>query len=288
MDYSHLFTKTKLQKLIAEWLEEDIPSFDYGGAVVGDKPEVAHLLGKQQGVFSGTPFLNEIFTMLDCQVEWRIKDGQEFAPVDGKPIVLAVVKGSARNILMGERLALNILCRSCGITTRSAQMRKIVDAVNWKGKVAGTRKTTPGFRLVEKYAMLVGGCDAHRMDLSSMIMLKDNHVWIAGNIGAAISKAKSVGGFSLKVEVECRTEQEAIEAMDAGADVIMLDNMKPPQLAITSASLKKRYPHIIIEASGGVVPETLASYALDTVDIVSMSTLCQGVPHIDLSLKIQK
>ncbi|EFA79016.1 nicotinate-nucleotide diphosphorylase [Heterostelium album PN500] len=288
VNYSHLFTKSKLQQQIKDWLDEDIPSFDYGGAVVGDVEEVAFLLGKQRGVFSGTPFFNEIFELLDCRVKWNIKDGEEFNPVNG-PVVLAEVRGAVRNILMGERLSLNILSRSCGITTRAFDLRAIVDGVKWHGKVAGTRKTTPGFRLVEKYAMLVGGCDCHRMDLSSMIMLKDNHVWSAGgNITAAVKKARSIGGFSLEVEVECRTEDEAVEAVEAGADVVMLDNMLPPMLAVVSKSLKTKYPHIVIEASGGVIPETLASYALPTVDIISMGSLCQSVPHIDISLKIQK
>eukprot|EP01133_Synstelium_polycarpum_P016725 gene16725-19879_t len=289
VNYAHLIPRSTLQHKIREWLDEDIPSFDYGGAVVGDKPEVAKLLGKARGVFSGSPFFNEIFEQMNCKVTWFVKDGDSFnVDASGKPFVLAEVRGTARDIMMGERLALNIISRSCGITTRASDMRAVVDSVNWKGKVAGTRKTTPGFRLVEKYAMLVGGIDQHRMDLSSMIMLKDNHIWSAGNITNAVKTARLLGGFSMKIEVECRVEEEAEEAIAAGADVVMLDNMLPPTLAIVAASLKSRHPHIVIEASGGVVPETLADYALESVDIISMGSMTQGVPHIDISLKIQK
>ncbi|KAF2072993.1 hypothetical protein CYY_005705 [Polysphondylium violaceum] len=289
MDPSLLFPPNAIQTLVRQWLDEDIPSFDYGGAVVGNDIKTAHLLGKQRGIFSGAPFFNEIFTQLNCKITWFIKDGQEFnLDSNGKPFVLAHVTGPSRNILVGERLSLNILARASGIATRAKEMRDLVDQVQWKGKVAGTRKTTPGFRLVEKYSLLVGGLDTHRMDLSSMIMLKDNHIWSCGSITNAVHSARSLGGFSLKIEVECQNKQEAIEAIDAGANVVMLDNYTPDRLAQDSKELKQLYPHIIIEASGGITPSTIQQYALPTVDIISMGNLTQGVPHIDISLKIQK
>jgi len=289
MDLSLLFPPNSIESLVKQWLNEDIPSFDYGGAVVGSDVKTAHLLGKQKGIFSGTPFFNEIFNQLNCKVTWFIKDGEEFnLDSNGKPFILAHVVGPSRNILVGERLSLNILARASGIATRAREMKSLVDQVQWKGKVAGTRKTTPGFRLVEKYSLLVGGLDTHRMDLSSMIMLKDNHIWSCGSIRNAVVNARSVGGFSLKIEVECQSKEEAIEAIDSGADVVMLDNFTPERISIASADLKKLYPHIVIEASGGITPSTIQQYALPTIDIISMGNLTQGVPHIDISLKIQK
>lgn len=155
--------------------------------------------------------------------------------------------------------------------------------------MAGTRKTTPGFRWVEKYALLVGGCDQHRYDLSSMIMLKDNHVWSSGSITAAVKRAKSVGGFALKIEVECQSEDEANEAITAGADIVMLDNFTPEKLKPVAKSLKERHgKHIIVEASGGVLVENVQDYFDAHVDVISMGVLTQGVPHIDFSLKIHK
>ncbi|EGC28675.1 nicotinate-nucleotide diphosphorylase [Dictyostelium purpureum] len=288
MELSLLIPNNKIEKLIKEWLEEDIPSFDYGGVIVGSDIKTAHLLGKQTGVFSGKVFFDEIFRQLGCSVKWFIKDGEPFTMADGKPQLLAIVEGPCRNILIGERLSLNILSRSCAVTTQASAIKKLVDNVDWKGKVAGTRKTTPGFRLVEKLALLVAGLDTHRMDLSSMIMLKDNHIWACGNITQAVKNAHSVGGFSLKIEVECRNQDEAIEAIEAGADIVMLDNFNPQNLNTVSTYLKQHYPHIKIEASGGITVQTIQQYAISTIDIISMGNLTQGVPHIDISLKIQK
>lgn len=202
---------------------------------------------------------------------------------------MAIIKGAACSLLQGERTALNLIARASGIATRARHVSTIAKDSKWHGSVAGTRKTTPGFRWVEKYALLVGGCDQHRYDLSSMIMLKDNHVWSSGSITEAVKRAKSVGGFALKVEVECQSEADADEAINAGADIVMLDNFKPSDLKVAAKNLKERHGrHIIVEASGGVVVETLADYFDPHVDVVSMGTLTQGVPHIDFSLKISK
>lgn len=186
-----------------------MPSFDYGGYVVGEKEDVAFLWGKTKGIVAGRPFVDEIFKQVGCTVEWLIDEGQAFEPV----AKVAIVKGKARNLLMGERVALNTMARASGIATRAHRLKLLKDEHKWHGAIAGTRKTTPGFRLVEKYAMLVGGVDTHRMDLSSMVMLKDNHIWSTGSITNAVKKARSVGGFSLKIEVEARTEAEAEEAI---------------------------------------------------------------------------
>ncbi|CAG8433320.1 13058_t:CDS:2 [Ambispora gerdemannii] len=207
---------------IKAWLKEDIPSFDYGGYVVGDDVKIASLLGKTPGVLAGVPFFNELFRQLNCRVDWFLKEGEFFQPVKE----VARVHGKARNILLGERTALNIIARCSGIATRAKRCNDLKKKHGFHGVIAGTRKTTPGFRLVEKYGMLVGGADTHRVDLSSMVMLKDNHIWSQGSITQAVNRARAVSGFSLKVEVECRTESEADEAILAGANVIMLDNMQ--------------------------------------------------------------
>jgi len=264
-----------------------VPSFDYGGFVVGEKPEVARLLCKQNGVLCGVPFVDQIFKVLNCAVSWNNKEGDWIDTKNGN-VEVAYVTGPARMILLGERTALNLLARASGIATRARQVKELVDKEQYKGKVAGTRKTTPGFRLVEKYAMIVGGVDAHRHDLSSMIMLKDNHIESSGNISEAVTRARLVGGFSIKIEVECKSEQEAEEAMKAGADIVMLDNFPPEKLKVSAEALKKKYPHVLIEASGGITLSTLVQFFSPHVDIISMGSIHQGVPHIDLSLKIMK
>lgn len=174
---------------------------------------------------------------------------------------------------------------------RSSQMLSLVRSCNYPNIVAGTRKTTPGFRLVEKYGMLVGGCDAHRHSLSTMTMLKDNHIAACGSITSAVRAAKAAGGFSIKVEVECQNEDEANEAVEAGADVIMLDNFKGEEVGGVARRLKDRWGQgrFLVEVSGGLTEANVKSgYLTSDVDVVSTSSIHQGVSHVDFSLKIAR
>ncbi|KAG1446188.1 hypothetical protein G6F56_009655 [Rhizopus delemar] len=267
---------TNYKALVSQYLAEDVPSFDYGGFVVGEEEKTATLYIKAEGVIAGVPFFNEVFKQLDCRVEWSCQEG-EYKNPDGK-LAIAKVYGSARNILLGERTSLNIICRCSGIALRARKVHELQKAQGFKGVIAATRKTTPGFRLVEKYGVLVGGLDTHRMDLSSMVMLKDNHIWSTGSITKAVQKARLASGFSLKIEVECQDEAEADEAIEAGADIIMLDNFTGEGLKAAAKSVKERWAakgktHFLIESN---------------IDILSMSTITQGVPHVDFSLKIDQ
>lgn len=291
---------------ITAWLAEDTPSFDVGGFVVGDAPRTATLWGKSQGILAGVPFFNEVFKQCGCTVEWHANEGCHVETHGGKK-ALATVSGPARGLLEGERVALNILARCSGVATQSRRLLVNLRSAGYKGIVAGTRKTTPGFRLVEKYGMLVGGADTHRMDLSTMTMLKDNHVWSRGSITEAVKAAKAAGGFSLKIEVEVQSEEEADEAIAAGADIIMLDNFTGEGVRVAARSLKERWAgkqQFLLEVSGGLTADNAESYIchgkvaersfmgsnvadrrLD-IDILSTSSIHQGVPHVDFSLKI--
>ena len=174
---------------------------------------------------------------------------------------------------------------------RSAQMLSLVRSCNYPNIIAGTRKTTPGFRLVENYCMLVGGCDPHRHSLSTMTMLKDNHVAACGSIKSAVHAAKAAGGFSIKVEVECQNEDEANEAVEAGADVVMLDNFEGKDVGGVARRLKDKWGRgrFLVEVSGGLTEENVKSgYLTADVDVVSTSSIHQGVSHLDFSLKIIK
>lgn len=249
---------------ITGWLAEDTPSFDYGGFVVGEGQRTATLLCKSPGVLAGRPFFDEVFAQCGCTVEWGFPEGSSLDPgaASGK-VKVAVVRGPVRGILLGERVALNILARCSGVATVSHRLVSAMRDAGFQGRVAGTRKTTPGFRLVEKYGMLVGGADAHRMDLSSMVMLKDNHVWSRGSIRDAVGVAKAAAGFSVKVEVEVQSEAEADEAIDAGADVVMLDNFTPAQVKTSAASIKQRWAgkrHFLLEISGGLTINNVEPY----------------------------
>lgn len=205
----------KVDALLREWLDEDIPSFDYAGMIVGTGAGSATLYCKSPGVLAGRPFVDRLFSkLMDCKIDWQFEEGHHFTEAsDTNRIKVAKVTGPVQQLLQAERLALNILARCSGIATYSRQLSEIAIAAGWKGRVAGTRKTTPGFRLVEKYGMIVGGADTHRMDLSQMVMLKDNHIWSCARqmdctqpeaIKTAIKRTKKVCGFAVKIEVECR------------------------------------------------------------------------------------
>ncbi|KAG5928512.1 hypothetical protein E4U42_000495 [Claviceps africana] len=288
---SHLLPPT-FKAHITSWLAEDTPSFDPAGYVVGEHPRTATLWAKSSGVLAGRPFFDEVFHQTGCAVTWHLP---EATPLDVSPdgntkIKCATVTGPARGILLGERVALNTLARCSGVATRSARMVRLVREAGYTGVLAGTRKTTPGFRLVEKYGMLVGGADPHRMDLSSMVMLKDNHVWSRGSITEAVAAARSVAGFSLKIEVEVQSEPEADEAIEAGADVVMLDNFSGDAVRLAARSLRERWKgrrHFLLEVSGGLTSENVAAYVCNDIDIISTSSIHQGVPHVDFSLKIE-
>ena len=168
-------------------------------------------------------------------------------------------------------------------------MLSLVRDAGYSNILAGTRKTTPGFRLVEKYGMLVGGCDTHRIDLSAMTMLKDNHVVAAGSITRAVKAAQAAAGFAIKVEVECQSEAEADEAVAAGADVVMLDNFTGEGVKVAARGLKDRWRgrrEFLIEVSGGLTEANVTDFVCNDVDVISTSSIHQGVPHVDFSLKI--
>ncbi|XP_069577817.1 nicotinate-nucleotide pyrophosphorylase [carboxylating]-like isoform X1 [Brachyistius frenatus] len=284
---AHSLPRHTLTRLAREWLAEDTPNFDPAGVCVGSRGVEARLLCKTpDSILAGSPFFAAVFAEVGCTVDWVYQDGAEIGP--DAVTLTAVVRGPARCLLLGERPALNCLARASGIATRCAQLRAMAKAGGWHGEVAGTRKTTPGFRLVEKYAMLVGGVSTHRQDLSGMVMLKDNHVWASGSITEAVKAARSVCGFSSKIEVECRSTAEGREAAGGGADIVMLDNFHPQELHAAARALKDEFPALLIEASGGVTPENLALYFSPHVDIISLGCITQGCPVVDFSLKVQK
>lgn len=278
----HLLPHT-YKRLVSSWLEEDTPSFDYGGFVVGEEITEARLLGKSAGIVAGVPFFDEVFRQLDCAVEWHVQEGESFEPVKH----IATVRGPVRKLLLGERVALNTLARCSGVATKSARLLSLLRKAGYPNILAGTRKTTPGFRLVEKYGMLVGGADPHRQDLSAMTMLKDNHIWATGSITAAVKAAKAAGGFAIKVEVECQSLEEAEEAVRAGADVVMLDNFTPEGVKTAAKTLKERHGNkVLVEVSGGLTEENVERFVTPFVDVLSTSSIHQGVKHVDFSLKV--
>lgn len=275
-----------LKSVVDSWIHDDMPSFDVGGLVVGNEEKKAQLLMKSSGVFAGKPFFDLVFESLGCQVEWKDVAVEGVYNEISDRVTFATVTGPVHMILRGERTALNTLSRCSGVATISKEAADTAKSLGWNGWVAGTRKTTPGFRIVEKYGLLVGGAATHRLDLSQMVMLKDNHIWASGSIENAVKLARKAAGFSQKIEVECQSLDEALEAAKAGADIVMLDNFEPDNLRKDAETFKKQYPHVLVEASGGITTETMSDYLCKDVDIVSQGKLTQGYPCVDFSLKI--
>ena len=272
--------KLNADKLIMQALEEDITSEDITTNAVMRHPQQGEvqLLCKQDGVIAGLDVFKRVFELLDetTEVVFYVKDGDAVKKGD----LLAVVKGDIRVLLSGERTALNYLQRMSGIATYT---RSIADLLKGsKTKLLDTRKTTPNNRIFEKYAVKVGGGYNHRYNLSDGVMLKDNHIDAAGGVKAAVEAAKKYAPFVRKIEVETENLDMVREAVEAGADIIMLDNMTPDEMAEAIRIIDGRAE---TECSGNMTKENIATITKLGVDYVSSGALTHSAPILDLSLK---
>ena len=235
------------------------------------------IVAREPGVVAGVPVALEVFRMLDPSIRVEIGASEGAAVVEGG--VLATVDGAAAPILTGERIALNLLGRLCGIATRTAGL---VAAVAHTGvAVAATRKTTPGLRALEKYAVVCGGGRPHRFGLFDAVLIKDNHLAVVGSILSAVRAARAAVGDGVVVEVEVTTLDGLGEAIAAGADAVLLDNMDPSTVGEAVALAAGR---VTLEASGGITPETIVAFAETGVDVVSLGWLTHSVAALDVAL----
>jgi nicotinate-nucleotide pyrophosphorylase (carboxylating) len=235
----------------------------------------AALTSRQLGVVAGFDLAALAFRMVDPAVELTTKCADQIAPGQ----VIAIVRGPARAILTAERTALNFLCHLSGVASSTAS---VVAAVRGeKARIICTRKTTPGLRSVEKYAVRAGGGANHRFGLDDAVLIKDNHIVIAGGVRQAIARARSGVGHLVKIEVEVDTLVQLEEALDAGVDAVLLDNMNPDQLrqAVTLVAGKA-----VTEASGRITPETAPAVAATGVDLISIGWLTHSAPALDIGL----
>ena len=272
--------KLNADKLIMQALEEDITSEDITTNAVMRHPQQGEvqLLCKQDGVIAGLDVFKRVFELLDetTEVVFYVKDGDAVKKGD----LLAVVKGDIRVLLSGERTALNYLQRMSGIATYT---RSIADLLKGsKTKLLDTRKTTPNNRIFEKYAVKVGGGYNHRYNLSDGVLLKDNHIGAAGGVKEAVTMAKEYAPFVRKIEVEVENLDMVREAVEAGADIIMLDNMDTDTLKEAIAYIDGRAE---IEVSGNVTKENITRLINLGVDFVSSGALTHSAPILDISLK---
>lgn len=272
--------KINMDPYILSALAEDITSEDVTtNAVMPEKKAgTADLLCKENGILCGLPVFERVFHLLDAQVvfETKFRDGD--AVEKGEKI--GVLTGDIRVLLSGERTALNYLQRMSGIATYTRQMTKELEGSGTT--LLDTRKTTPNMRIFEKYAVKVGGGSNHRYNLSDGILLKDNHIGAAGSVKKAVEMAKAYAPFVRKIEVEVETLEQLDEALEAGADIIMLDNMSD---VVMREAVKKNAGRALLECSGNVTKERLKTIAEIGVDYVSAGALTYGAPIMDLSLK---
>lgn len=267
-------------KYIKLALEEDISSEDVTtNAVMPEyKKGDVQLICKEDGIIAGLQIFARVFTLLDPQtiVEFKVKDGEEVQ----KGQTLAVVTGDIRVLLSGERTALNYLQRLSGIATYTNRVARLLEGS--KTQLLDTRKTTPGMRIFEKYAVRIGGGHNHRYNLSDGVLLKDNHIDAAGGVREAIAAAKAYAPFVRKIEVETETLAMVKEAVEAGADIIMLDNMTTEEMAEAIRIIDGRAK---TECSGNITRENIGKITQLGVDYVSSGALTHSAPILDLSLK---
>ncbi|MFW5981765.1 MAG: carboxylating nicotinate-nucleotide diphosphorylase [Halanaerobiaceae bacterium] len=270
-----------IDEIIDRAIKEDIWTGDITSETLVEADAIgeAEILVKETGVLAGLPLAEKVFYNFTDEIVFTqlAEDGE----LVEKGQVVAEIKGPVREILKGERIALNFLQRLSGIASRT---RNYVEAVyNYPVRIVDTRKTTPTLRILEKYAVKVGGAFNHRMGLYDAVMIKDNHIKAAGGIYQAVEKIKEELGHTVKIEIEVENLTGVEEALEAGVDIIMLDNMDPEEMAEAVEYIDKR---AIVEASGGITLKSIREVAASGVDIISVGALTHHIKSLDISLNL--
>jgi nicotinate-nucleotide pyrophosphorylase (carboxylating) len=274
-----------LRDLVARALAEDVGSGDITAkaTVPADATATARILQKQPGVVFGLDAAEEVFAQTGAtSFERMAPEGRWNEDVPGD---VASVSGHARALLAGERTALNLLCHLSGVATLTARFVRAIEGT--RARILDTRKTTPGLRALEKAAVAAGGGRNHRMGLYDAVLIKENHVALAGGLGEAVRRAREAEP-EREIEVECRSAAEVVEALGAGADRLLLDNMEPDALRAAVATRDEETaggrPRAALEASGGVTLDSLPGVAATGVDFISIGALTHSAPALDLSM----
>ncbi|MBT0159679.1 carboxylating nicotinate-nucleotide diphosphorylase [Candidatus Bathyarchaeota archaeon A05DMB-2] len=275
-----------LEEKLTRLLAEDIGQGDVTTAVLvpADLTVEAEVLAKDTGIAAGIEETTILAETLGLSVKAEVADGKEVK----KGQVIMKIFGDARTILSAERTLLNLLSRMSGIATATRRLSEKLKNAQAKARIAATRKTAPGMLYFDKKAVLIGGGDPHRLHLDDMVLIKDNHLAVAGSVESAVKTAKQNASFTKKVEVEVTKAADALKAAKAGADVIMLDNFSPQQIEETVESLRKAgfFGKVLLEASGEITEENFLEYAETQVDIISLGELTHSAKALDMSLEI--
>lgn len=271
---------------IRAWLAEDVGTGDVSAlaTIPADHTSKGIIHVKEDGIVCGLQIAALVFAEIDSALHFEPQKQDGDTVVKGD--VLAVVSGSTRSILIGERLALNLLQRLSGISTKTREYVNALEGLSTR--LVDTRKTTPGLRLLEKYAVRVGGGYNHRFGLYDAVMIKDNHIKGAGGITKAITAAREEIPHTMKIEVEVESFDQLDKAITAGADIIMLDNMSISDMKEAVLIIRTRAPHVIIEGSGSVTLQTIKNLAETGVDVISVGRLTYSVTALDISLDLNE
>lgn len=279
------FNRLIIERKIREFIEEDCTFLDVSSSFIPDNSIVgAKIIAKSNGFISGLDELAILFEILKVDINFKKKDGENIEKGD----IILELRGNAKNILIGERVGLNLVTHMSAITTTTREFVDLVKASGKNVKIAATRKTIPGLRIFEKKAVLMGGGETHRFSLDDMILLKDTHLkYYSGDVKRLLVEVKTKASFSKKIEIEIENVDDVLIAAKNGADIIMLDNMSPDQVedAITILKNHKVRDNVIIEVSGGINKETIVDYIIAEPDIISIGNLTQfPSKQVDLSL----
>jgi nicotinate-nucleotide pyrophosphorylase (carboxylating) len=280
--------KKILEEKMRKFLEEDVGQGDVTTFLTIPESIIveAEVLAKRAGMIAGVEEALVFLESLGLQAKALISDGTE---VKTKTTLLKIV-GDARALLSAERTLLNLLARMSGIATMTSRIVKKIKNAGYETRVACTRKIAPGLAYFDKKAVMVGGGDVHRFHLDDMVLIKDNHIAIVGDVEQVIKKAKESMSFSKKIEVEVQNLEGAVKAAKAGTDIIMLDNFSPKQIKKALGTLEKRKlrSRVLVEASGGINEENVLTFAATGVDVLSMGEITQSARALDMSLEVVK
>jgi len=283
-----LLPKKILEEKIRKFLEEDLGQGDITTLLTVPEGTIveAEVIMKEAGVIAG---IEEALTLLESfnlQASALVSDG---AKAEAKTTLIRIV-GDARTMLSIERTLLNLLARMSGIATATNRLVEKVRSAGHKARIACTRKVAPGLLYFDKRAVMLGGGDTHRLHLDDLILIKDNHLAIVGSVSEAVKKVRKAASFSKKIEVEVSTVNEALEAAEAGADILMLDNFSPRQVKEAIALLEKKgfRNKVLIEASGGINEQNIIEFAAAGADILSLGEITDSARALDMSLEVLK
>lgn len=276
-----------LDGMLTSWLQEDIGRGDQTTLGLGGRalqPGSAYWIAKEEGIVAGLPIAERVFSLLDSNANFEMTgcDGDEVA--SGK--ILANIDSRLGTLLTGERVALNLVMRLSGIATMTRRYARVI--ADLPTQLVDTRKTTPGLRILEKYAAYVGGAQNHRMGLDDGVMIKDNHISAAGGIAQAISTMRTRIPYPVTIEVETESLEQVEEAVQHGSDIIMLDNMSLENMRKAVGIIRAANQQIKIEASGNITMKTIRGVAETGVDYISSSAPITRSPWLDISMRIQQ